>query len=193
MAERRREDESLVPVDEVVDGSDFHYDVAQELNRLTVEEREAALHDLHGVSSTGPEDETPQIADNAVAEFRRLLEEERQLSSNSLLKLAEDQYPERMNHRSFHLMFLRATDFDAQKAVHKLLLHLEQQSELFGSSKVGKKIALADLSRDDIAALENGHLQLLREKDRSGRSVLFDSIQHRNSVDFVPDSLVRRR
>lgn len=166
-------------------------EIARELNALTMQEREAILHQLHGVSNEEVVEESHHVITTALSNVQRLLEEERHKPSNRFLRLAEQQYPQRIGDPNFRLMFLRAEDFNVRAAVDRILIHLEVQHILFGNDKVGKRITLDDLSRGDIQALENGHFQVLREKDRAGRLVAFDSICHRREIDFEPDSLVR--
>ena len=84
--------------------------------------------------------------EQALAEVRHLLEEKRTRNNTSskndddgdlhhhesLLKLADAQYPDRIRDSNFLLMFLRADDFDAVKAVDRIMLHLTEQQMLFG-------------------------------------------------------------
>ncbi len=167
-------------------------EIAKELNALTMQERETILHQLHGVSNDNIIEESEDVIAESLINFQILLEEERIKQSNHLLRLAEKQYPNRIKDEDFRLMFLRANNFDIKAAVDRLLAHLEMQQLLFGEEKVGKKITLNDLTAGDIQALENGHFQILPEKDRAGRLVAFDSIQHRKEADYEPDSLVRK-
>lgn len=171
----------------------YHVDLIQEMNELTFEERERVLYDLHGVSSEGGDIlETPDLLEKGLLDVERLLDEESRKPYNVLLRLAMKQFPERIKDPNFRLMFLRAEDWDVRKAVDRILRHLTEQQVLFGDSKVGKRITQDDLSADDVRALENSHFQLFPEKDRAGRLVIFDSVQHRSIADFSPDSLVSK-
>jgi hypothetical protein len=58
-------------------------------------------------------------------------------------------------------------------------LHFQHKLDLFGIEKLAKRITLDDLDEDDKAALLSGSVHMLRQKDRSGRTVSF-SIQERS-------------
>lgn len=170
----------------------YHVDLIKEINEMTFEERERALYDLHGVASeNGDIPETPDLLEKALHAVERLLGEEYGKPHNEILRLAMKQYPERITDPNFRLMFLRADDFDPDRAVDRLLRHLTEQQLLFGGTKVGKRITQDDLSVEDMRALENSHFQLFPEKDSAGRLVIFDSVQHRSLAEFSRDSLVR--
>lgn len=70
------------------------------------------------------------------------------------------------------LSFLRACDFDANKAAHHMCRHFVEKMTLFGESKVGQPIRLSDLSPDDLETLQSGAIQFLPRTDRGGRLVL---------------------
>ena len=92
--------------------------IAQEMNRLSAQEREQVYEGLHGVSATIHE--TPKLIEGG------LLEMEKQLQSMpSSKKLAYD-LAQFMRHDyvqdpTLQLMFLRADRFDAQKAAKRFI------------------------------------------------------------------------
>jgi hypothetical protein len=144
--------------------------LAEELNRLSLEEREAVLHDIHGVSEAI--DEVPELVDRSLAEIDAYLEEEHSKGDARGYNLAESISPEYLKQKKLRLMFLRADKFDARKAANKMVQFFDKKLELFGRTKLCKDIELSDMSSSDLECVENGALQLLPSRDRSGRSVL---------------------
>lgn len=160
---------------------------SKDMNSFTSEEREKILHELHGVADAAEVNETPELVTRSLAELASLWEDELGTPTNTLLRLAETQYPKRVNDPNFRLMFLRADEFNAQQAMTRILLHLEQQQFLFGDSKVGKRITLQDMKEipETWEALQDGYAQILLERDRSGRVLYFESLPHKFSKGIV--------
>ena len=50
--------------------------------------------------------------------------------------------------------------------------HFEEKYKLFGTDSLSKNIEISDLGQGDLKYLQAGHLQILPERDRAGRSVL---------------------
>jgi hypothetical protein len=157
--------------------SDTDTQLAQELNQLTLREREQVYEDIHGVSKIIDED--PEFLEHCLLqmdmEFRRLKKHKRQTSAyESALFLA----PRLVMGRDFRLMFLRAESFDPKKALNRMVKHFESKLELFGFDKLVKPITQEDLHEDAKDALRVGILQPLPAKDRSGRTIIFIAPQY---------------
>jgi hypothetical protein len=141
--------------------------LAQEMAQLSVEEREKALEDVHGIAHAV--DEPLDYVETSLV----LLEEE--LSKITRNKVAYDlakfQSKKYVSSEKLRLMFLRADSFDAHKAASRMVRFFDEKYELFGAEKLTKDIVLADLDPDDITVLEKGFCQVLSEKDCAGRKV----------------------
>jgi hypothetical protein len=140
----------------------------KEMNRLSVEEREKVLADIHGISPVV--DEPQEVIEACLT----LLEKElTNIPSKAAYDLASSMSKEYTSSNKMRLMFLRAESFDAYKAASRMVGFFAEKYELFGAAKLSKDIVLADLDPDDIATLENGFYQVLPEKDSAGRKVFF--------------------
>jgi len=73
----------------------------------------------------------------------------------------------------FKIGFLRAERYDAQRAAERILRHLQEKLDLFGSKKLTRDIRWEDLGDDSRRYLEKGGVQLLPERDEAGRLVIF--------------------
>jgi hypothetical protein len=67
--------------------------------------------------------------------------------------------------------FLRAEGFDLRKATRRLKSHFQMKREFFGHLSLGRELELQDLGPEERDLLENGGIQLLPVRDRSGRGI----------------------
>lgn len=142
--------------------------LANELNAMSVQERERVYHDIHGVSEVIKEE--PQFIEKSLA----LLEEEIQKISErerEAYKQALSQNAEYVTDRKFRLKFLRADSFCPKAAAARLVTFLDKKSNLFGIDKLTKDIQLSDLSASDNRCIEAGICQLLPFRDQAGRGI----------------------
>ena len=141
--------------------------LAREMNKLSVEEREKVLEDVHGI---------PRLVDEPKERIEAclaLLETEiTSVSRKAAYDLASFNSNEYTSSKKIRLMFLRAENYDPYNAASRMVRFFDQKYELFGADKLTKDITLDDLDPDDIAALERGFYQVLPEKDCAGRKVL---------------------
>ena len=141
---------------------------AKEMAQLSMQEREKAINDLHGVPDNM--EEPPEF----VVERLALLEEELdKIKMGTEYEQAELQSPDYVHHRGFRIMFLRSEFFKAKEAAARMIRFFREKMFLFGLEKLTKDIVYDDLDQDDIEALESGALQILPHADRSGRKVMF--------------------
>ena len=179
--------------------SDIDSLVAQDLNSLSMAERERILHDLHGVAETTTEN-PPQIArclhtldheldriTNRSTSVAPAVDNGRPETSSdgdhatslAAYNMAKQLSPEYVSNRSFRLMFLRADQFDGEQAAIRIANFFRAKLDLFGPTKLVKDITLDDLNEDDKAILNSGVLQASDEKDQAGRPLLCDFINYR--------------
>jgi hypothetical protein len=162
--------------------------IALALGQLSLEEREKASYDMHGVSDEIPEE--PEFVAKKLSETRAaLLQLKSKPNASTLaLRLAETINPGYVNNRKFLLGFLRADSFDTKKAAGRITRYLDWKLELFGEVKLCKDITLDDLQKDDLTTMKKGVFQRLPERDRAGRSVWIIVVQ--NEVYPSMESLV---
>ena len=159
---------------------DFDRDLAKEMNRLCVTERERKLEEMHGVTTVV--EETPQLVSDSL---QRLSSELENIPVKPAYDLALSMDRVYIESPKFRLMFLRRTEFDAPQAASRLLGFFRVQHEVWGEDKVGKEITQADMSDDDLKCLYNGHLQFLQSRDRGGRVVLFNDLRYIKYADIM--------
>jgi hypothetical protein len=145
---------------------------AKDMFELTGDERNEALHDIHGVSDIIAE--TPEY----IEKHRKLLEHElallvsRPRQKTFAYQQARQQNPSYIGSVEFQLLFLRADRWDARDAAARLVGFLEIKLELFGPDLLTQRVTISDLSKDDWKSLESGFFQLLPIRDVAGRAIL---------------------
>ena len=130
--------------------------LAGEMNRCSMEEREKAFHDIHGVS--GNTEESHEMVANKL--YQLDLELSKIKTGSSAYELAEKMSMEYVSNPDFRLMFLRADEFDAKKAAVRMSAFFSEKLDLFGSEKLVKDITLNDLNDDDMESLACGCIQV---------------------------------
>jgi hypothetical protein len=158
--------------------------LARELTRLSMQERENVLYDVHGVAEAV--DEQPDFVNTCLGQFDTELDTIQGKSAYDQALLLDPQYVRNFN---FRLKLLRASRFDAKEAALRMVRHFQIKLELFGTDQLVKDIQISDLNSEDVACLESGFLQLLPMPDRAGRAVLFWNPQLRGNSNM--DSRVR--
>ena len=141
--------------------------LAEDLNDMTMHERERVFYDLHGVASVV--EETPELIERRLAELDT---EIRNTQSRNAYSIAEAQNGKYVRNPKMRLKFLRAASFDVNSAAIRLVQFFEMKQKLFGVEKLTKDIVIEDFEEGDRRALESGVLQILPLRDRSGRIVL---------------------
>ena len=87
-----------------------------ELNQMSVKDRERVFEDIHGVSAEVVE--TPELVETGLL----LLEQQvNSISNKNAYNLAATQNWAYVNDRKLRLMFLRAERFDATKAANRMV------------------------------------------------------------------------
>jgi hypothetical protein len=141
--------------------------LVKEMNELQIEERQQVYEDIHGVADVVPE--CPAFINRSIIELTKELS---RIGKKPAYDRALFMRPEYVEARDFRIKFLRSERFDAKKTAVRLVDHFQMKLELFGLDKLVKDITLDDLDEDDMSSLLDGSMQILPEKDRSGRSVI---------------------
>jgi hypothetical protein len=155
--------------------------LAEELNQMSFQEREAMYEEIHGVDSIV--NETPEF----VAErLEALANELQKILNKPAYDRAESTSKEYVTSQKFRLMFLRSESFDARKAAHRLVRFMEGKLKLFGPEVLTRPILYNDLDADDRKALKSGMFQICPARDSSGRAIFG------NYLKLLPSSCYER-
>mmetsp|Transcript_87484 Transcript_87484/g.131231 ORF Transcript_87484/g.131231 Transcript_87484/m.131231 type:complete len:468 (+) Transcript_87484:35-1438(+) len=139
---------------------------AQELNKLSMKERDEVLHDVHGVSDVM--DEEPAFVEKC---FRELQVELLKIKSKPAYDQALLHNEAYVKDEKFMLMFLRAEGFDPKSAAARTVSFFEAKLQLFGPELLARDVKVSDLDEDDVRCLESGYAQILPGRDRAGRAI----------------------
>jgi hypothetical protein len=166
--------ESETPTDVVgdvqnADFSELDEILAKEMSRLTMQERDHVLQEIHG------------IADAAIVETPEFVEQRLQQLDECLARIAPTkeaysralyQSPDYVQDRNFRLMFLRCELFHVEQAAERLVRHFDEKLKLFGDDLLARDIRLSDLEDSELETLQRGAVQLLPLRDRADRTVV---------------------
>ncbi|CAJ1939496.1 unnamed protein product [Cylindrotheca closterium] len=140
--------------------------IAAELSKLSVEDREKAYLDIHGVSQ--PKDESPDLIQSSLMEMETAMKE---LANREAYDLAKSMDPHYVMNDEFRLKFLRADLFNAKKAAIRLCRHFQLKMDLFGADKLALDITQDDLGKEEMDVLYSGYGRILPQHDQTGRLV----------------------
>ena len=155
--------------------------LAQELSKLSMEERSQAEYDIHGVAEEVKE--TPQMISQSLGELQEILSRMIHTDESSVslppkttitpYEKALSQNADFVQDSALRLKFLRAERFQVQGAADRMFRFFALKEELFGTEKLTKEITIQDLDPEDQECLKSGICQILPFPDRAGRLVLF--------------------
>jgi hypothetical protein len=151
-------------------GLNIETDIANELNKMPLKEREDTLQDIHGVADVVNEDS--EFVDKTLSELDTWIAKKRNNDKAKAYNIAGTQSPEFVERKSFRLMFLRSNRFKAKAAAVQMLKHFEVKLVMFGAEMLCKDIKLEDLSPEDLVCLNKLHMRFLANRDPTGRLVL---------------------
>jgi hypothetical protein len=142
--------------------------LAATFGELSLEEREEALHDIHGVGRVV--EETPELV---ATSLEKLANEVQLIQDKSAYETAVSQSPDFVSNREFQMKFLRAERFDVRKAAQRMVYHFVKKLELFGGDALSRDIGLSDLQEDGVDGLRSGFMRILPFRDQAGRLIIF--------------------
>ena len=152
----------------------------ERINRLPVNERTSALNDVHGASDSKdePAEKIKQCLDDMDLELCRVQ--------------PRGPYEEAMQHdaeyvRSLRLCFLRAVEFNPVKAAYRMATYFSMKCSMFGHHTLGRDLRIYDLSSEARRLLHAGVVQMLPQKDRRGRGVIF--LYYERSKNLPPPAV----
>eukprot|EP00980_Cylindrotheca_fusiformis_P016376 scaffold4880_cov106-Cylindrotheca_fusiformis.AAC.10 len=163
------------PRELVVNESDFNEtevkELASKVSEVSLDEREAALFDIHGVAPNLEGD--PEMLSKSLKEMNEMLTIMLCQKEASAFKLAESQSPKYTRNGKLLLMFLRCENFDVKAAATRMITFFQHKLSLFGPEKLCKDtIVQSDLGAEDLKCLTAGSWQLLPRRDHVGRAQL---------------------
>jgi hypothetical protein len=141
--------------------------LAQELYKLSFQEREKVFSDVHGVSDVV--EETQDFVAERLAGLESALAN---IDSKPAYDQAKQQDPDFVSNHDFLLKFLRADNFDPPKAAQRMIKYLDAKLVMFGPVRLAKKITLNDFTKEDMVVAQSGLGSILRLRDRAGRLVM---------------------
>lgn len=169
--EEEKDDDQETNVDQIL---------ARDMLALSMDERNKALNDLHGILELHPEN--PQEMDHLLQEMEKELkkivsaehaipqEDQKTLAYVTAERISHDY----VHNASFRTMFLRADQYNATNAANRLIEFFEMKKTLFGLQKLCQDIKLQDLMEDesDRICVESGFVQRSPYRDASGRPIV---------------------
>ena len=152
--------------------------LARELAKLSLDEHEKILFDVHGIPRTSYEEEPDTLKtllDQLETELQNVTYSDRQSYD-----LAKSINPSYVNDPKFRLMFLRAVSYDPKAAAETIIIHFVVKQRLFGCGEIlARDVKLSDLEQQDVQLLESGFTQVLPSRDAAGRTVVAMSPEFR--------------
>jgi hypothetical protein len=159
--------------------------IAKQMSQLSVQDREKAYMDVHGVSDLV--EETPEMVEGGLVQLES---EILLLKDRAAYDLAESMDPSYTRNRDFRLAFLRTELFDSQKAALRITRHFQMKLDLFGSNRLVMDITQDDLDTAAMGTLYRGNARFLSATDRAGRII---NLLVAPQGEFSTISLVRHR
>jgi hypothetical protein len=141
--------------------------LATSMAELNFQERQDYQEDLHGVSSSNPED--PDQIERWLDELETHLNAIKRGSNYQAAEVLDASY---VTNRDFRIMFVRGNRYKTKEAANQIISFFDMKRRLFGRDKLVKEITLNDLDDDDKESLKSGSFQVLPHEDRAGRILL---------------------
>ena len=163
--------------------------ITEGFNQLSVQEREFALDELHGVIKPIDETSTANFVENAIEELNFAMTKIKK--HRSAYDMALFLNPSYVQNREFLRMFLRGERYDIKKAATKLVKHFEIKLELFGFDCLVRDITLSDLNDDEVEMYMSAGYFFTNSYDRSGRRLFLYSTER--AIYKEPINLVREK
>ena len=139
--------------------------LVREVRQLSTFRQEEARKDVLGISPA------TDISQEMIA---LVWEHTNDLEDKAAWELAVDMNRDYAMSPKRAMSFLRSVGGKPKQAAKRLVRHFATKLDLFGPSKLVKDIEISiDFDEYDLEALESGGFQILREKDRAGRPILF--------------------
>ena len=151
--------------------------LAKELEKITLDEHERILFDVHGLTRCTLEDDPEALE-------ARLKDLDKELENIAKGREAYDEVraknPAFVDSRRFRLLFLRSEAYDATAAAEMIISHFDVKKKLFGEGEIlWRDVRQSDLSPMAMTLLETGFMQIFPTRDAAGRTILAVSPEFR--------------
>ncbi|KAG7338204.1 hypothetical protein IV203_025116 [Nitzschia inconspicua] len=145
--------------------------IAQQMSKMSVQEREQVYCDLHGVREEL--NETPVLVFQSMERMKDHLQKLVSQGRASAYHQAVQQNAHYCHKPDNLTKFLRAESMDPIQAALRMARHYDSKRELFGVDKLAKDITQDDLedSPEDLQTLYGGQSQIVCKRDRAGRAI----------------------
>lgn len=170
--------------------------LAKDLEKLSLDEHERALFDIHGIAQVDDEDPAREVVEERLQELQQELDA---LKEKPFYDRAYNVNPAFVEDKDFRLMFLRCFKFIAKDAAALMEQHFRAKTCLFAGEKgqdpskdeiLGRHVLLSDLTEEDMENLKIGHCQIFPSRDAAGRTI-FTSNKRLKLAHKNPGSVVR--
>ena len=159
--------------------------LSEQMNELSMEDREQLYEELHGVERDI--EEYPDFVASKLEGFQIELDK---IKAKPAYEEALRMDSEYCNQRSLRLKFLRADRFNVKRAAYRWVSCFEVKKVLWGYERLTQEITLLDLDDDAMSILRSGVLQIVPTRDRAGRKVLCNFQKQQNGIYANPDNMV---
>ena len=152
--------------------------LANEMEKLSLYEREEIDDQIHGFSSLAAQESSPELIEDSLIAMDNEL---KKLPSSELTRAFRkgiSMNSAYLYDKAFRLKFIRAEKFHAKKAAQRFCKWLNVLHSIFGDPALHRPLFLSDLGKDEIKLLRIGSAQFLGSRDRCGRrvAILLDSM-----------------
>ena len=178
----------VVPSLTEVNPSEVDALLAQELNQLSIKDRERTMEEIHGVydycrnpqhdhyngdskeKEASPTDEEA-LLEQGLIDLQKELEALESDESTECYERALEQNSPLLHDRKFRIKLLYAEDHNAQKAAIRLVHYFDVAHELYGSAALMRPITWNDLSPNALEIMQSGCIQVAPFRDAAGRRI----------------------
>jgi len=146
--------------------------VSEAMGQLSMEEREQAFFELHGVrkeENSSPDCITEEQLEEMYRHVSRLVQEPSFATPGYELALKRN--PDFARNKKLWARFIFGKHEDCKSAAEVFLRYLDLKLFLWGEERICKDITWDDLSEEDRSLSKKGYFQRLPARDRSGRYV----------------------
>ena len=175
-----------------------------ELRCLTQLSHGCLLQEIHGVAEYAPEEYTTEKLQRSLHLLSEALacikdkpayDKAQEIASNNKDSDKEN-FTSLVNDEDFRLKFLRAEQFNPQKAAERMVKNLNLLDRYLGTVGLSRPICISDLDTEGLQIMKAGTFQLLPFRDRTGRRIAvrigplgLDFIKNEKSVSLHKDKL----
>ena len=168
--------------------------LANALMNLNLKDRAAVEEKIHGVMPE-PEEETPEMIHAILTEFETILintymtspPNNPEIAAYHLAVRQQFHYVTSPSNERLRLRFVRAEQYDIEKAVERFLLYLNMSLEFYGPDALQRPLQVEDLTYNPntgrreatsgaLKYLKTGAVQVLPGRDRAGRRVFYQDL-----------------